>query len=294
MGYSCSLASLVKQSFINMRLLVCLLLVGVVSCTSLLRNLPSNADIKYIYKNNKLVEVKVDYSDDLRPIVKSAAVPTPIVQKVVPIAAATAPKPVLKTAGASKQYYKVDDGELERVKPTHVSYSALPKSPAAPVVKSAPAAPAPAPAAAPKPLTIAGPKVVLKQAPAPVAPSVIIKGPQVIYKRGPAPVAAHAPAPAPVVMVKSAPAAPAPAKSPLIKTFYEKDDGELEKINPTHVSYSFVKSAPTPAPVPAPAPVDAPAPVVLYNVPTPIVKAAPLADVEESLEEEEDDDQIVL
>merc|ERR1712142_1169999 len=281
MGYSCSLASLVKQSFINMRLLVCLLLVGVVSCTSLLRNLPSNADIKYIYKNNKLVEVKVDYSDDLRPIVKSAAVPTPIVQKVVPIAAATAPKPVLKTAGASKQYYKVDDGEFERVKPTHVSYSALPKSPAAPVVKSAtavPAAPAPVPAAAPKPLTIAGPKVVLKQAPAPVAPSVIIKGPQVIYKRGPAP--APAPAPAPVVMVKSAPAAPAPApaKAPLIKTFYKKDDGELEKISPTHVSYSLVKSAPIPAPVVVPAPV----------VPTPVIKAASLI-YDESVEEEDDD-----
>jgi len=262
-----------------------MLLVGVVSCTSLLNNPPPNADIRYIYKNNKLVEIKFDYSNDLRSVVKSAIVPAPI---------AVAPKPVLKTTGASKKYYKVDDGELERVNPTHVRYSVLPNSPAAPVVKSvpvpaapaAPAAPAPAPVAAPEPLIIVGPTVVLRQAPAPTAPSVIIRGPQVIYKRGPAPVAAPAPAPAPapVVMVKSAPAAP--AKSPLIKTFYKKDDGELEKINPTHVSYSFVKSAPAPAP--APLPIVAPAPVV-YSVPTPLVKAAPLADVDESLEEEDED-----
>merc|ERR1712106_1198599 len=179
--------------------------------------------------NNKLVEVKFDYSDDLRPVVKSAS--------------------------AAKKYYKVDDGELERVNPTHVRYSVLTNSPAAPVVKSVPvpAVPAPAPVAAPEPLIIAGPTVVFRQAPAPTTRSVIIRGPQVIYKRGPAPVAA--PAPAPVVLVKSVPTAP--AKSPLIKTFYKKDDGELEKINPTHVSYSFVKSAP--APVAAPLPVAAPA-----------------------------------
>merc|ERR1712142_776693 len=243
-----------KQSHINMKLLVCLLLVGVVSCTSLLKNPPPNADVQYIYKNNKLVEVKFDYSDDLRPVAKSVAVPAPSFKKVVPIAAA-APKPVLKTVGASKKYYKVDDGELERVNPTHVRYSVLPKSPAAPVVKSVPAAPAPAPVAAPKPLTIAGPKVVLKQAPAP------------------------APAPAPVVMVKSAPTAPAPApaKAPLIKTFYKKDDGELEKISPTHVSYSLVKSAPIPAPVVVRAPI----------MPTPVFKAALLID-DESVEEEDD------
>merc|ERR1712142_993782 len=269
-----------KQSHINMKLLVCLLLVGVVSCTSLLKNPPPNADVQYIYKDNKLVEVKFDYSDDLRPVAKPVAVPAPTFKKAVPIAAAS-PKPVLKTVGASKKYYKVDDGELERVKPTHVRYSVLPKSQAAPVVKSVPAAPAPAPAAAPKPLTIAGPKVVLKQAPAPVAPSVIIKGPQVIYKRGPAPVAAPAPTPAPalapVVMVKSAPAAPAPAKSPLVKTFYKKDDGELEKISPTHVSYSLVKSAPIPAPIVVRAPI----------MPTPVFKAALLID-DESVEEEDD------
>merc|ERR1712106_1282760 len=116
----------------------------------------------------------------------------------------------------------------------------------------------------------------------PTARSVIIRGPQVIYKRGPAPVAAPDPAPAPVVMVKSVPAAP--AKSPLIKTFYKKDDGELEKINPTHVSYSFVKSAPAPAPLP----VVAPAPVV-YSVPMPLIKAAPLPDVDESVEEDDED-----
>merc|ERR1712106_734179 len=259
----------------NMKLLVCMLLVGVVSCTSLLKNPPPNADIRYIYKNNKLVEVKFDYSDDLRPVVKSAIMPAPI---------AAAPKPVLKTAGASKKYYKVDDGELERVNPTHVRYSVLPNSPAAPVVKSAPvpAVPAPAPVAAPEPLIIAGPTVVLRQAPAPTARSVIIRGPQVIYKRGPAPVAA--PAPAPVVLVKSVPTVP--AKSPLIKTFYKKDDGELEKINPTHVSYSFVKSAPAPAP--APLPIVAPA-LVVYSVPVPLVKAAPLPDVDESVEEEDED-----
>jgi len=258
-----------------------MLLVGVVSCTSLLNNPPPNADIRYIYKNSKLVEVKFDYSDDLRPVVKSAIV-------AAPIAAAAAAKPVLKTAGASKKYYKVDDGELERVNPTHVRYSVLPNSPAAPVVKSVPvpAVPAPAPVVAPEPLIIAGPTVVLRQAPAPTARSVIIQGPQVIYKRGPAPVAA--PAPVPVFLVKSAPAAP--AKSPLIKTFYKKDDGELEKINPTHVSYSFVKSAPAPAPAPAPALVyvAAPAPVV-YSLPTPLIKAAPLPDVDESVEEEDDD-----
>merc|ERR1712106_1221953 len=193
-----------------------------------------------------------------------------------------------KTAGAAKKYYKVDDGELERINPTHVRYSVLPNTPAAPVVKGvpAPAAPAPVPAPAPEPLIIAGPTVVLRQAPAPTARSVIIRGPQVIYKRGPAPVAAPTPAPAPVVMVKSAPAVP--AKSPLIKTFYKKDDGELEKINPTHVSYSFVKSAPAPAPAPALVHVVAPAPVV-YSLPTLLVKAAPLADVDESVEEEDDD-----
>merc|ERR1712106_132957 len=136
----------------NMKLLVCMLLVGVVSCTSLLNNPPPNADIRYIYKNNKLVEVKFDYSDDLRSVVKSVIIPAPI-------ATAAAPKPVLKTAGAAKKYYKVDDGELERVNPTHVRYSVLPNSPAAPVVKSVPVPAASAPV--PEPLIIAGPTVVL-------------------------------------------------------------------------------------------------------------------------------------
>ncbi|CAL4073725.1 unnamed protein product, partial [Meganyctiphanes norvegica] len=269
------------QTFPNMKYLVCLLLVGVVSCSSLLKDLPPNTDVNYIYENNKLVAVKIDYSDDLRPVVKTA------VKKTVPIAAA--PKPVVKMAGASKTYYKVDDGELESVKPTHVGYSTLPKSSVAPVVKSAPVSAAPV-AAAPEPLVIAGPKIVLTLPVAPTVRPVIIRGPQVIYKRGPAPVAAPAPVPAPVA--KSAPAVPAPAPSPLIKTFYKKDDGELEKIKPTHVSYSFVKSAPAAVavpvavPVPAHVPVVAPAPVV-YRAPTPVVKATPLD--EDSVEEEDDD-----
>ncbi|CAL4116088.1 unnamed protein product, partial [Meganyctiphanes norvegica] len=256
------------QTFPNMRFLVCLVLIGVVSCTSLLKDLPPNTDINYIYENNKLVAVKIDYSDDLRPVVKTAA------KKTDPIAAA--PKP------ASKTYYKIDDGELESVKPTHVRYSTLPKSSIAPVVKSAlaPAAaasPAPVPAAAPEPLIIAGPKVVLTLPVAPTVRPVIIQGPQVIYKRGPSPVAA--PAPAPIPVAKSAPAVLAPAPSPLIKTFYKKDDGELEKIKPTHVSYSFVKSAPAvaPAPVHALVPAAAPAPVV-YRAHTPVVKAIPVTD----------------
>ncbi|CAL4073728.1 unnamed protein product [Meganyctiphanes norvegica] len=308
-----------------MRLLICLLLVGVVSCTSMLKDLPPNADIKYMYKNSKLVGIKIDYKDNLQPVVKSAAKkvgasktfykiddgeleqlnPTHVKYNTLPKTSAApiiksapipaAPKPVTKTAGSSKTFFKVDDGELERVNPTHVRYSTLPESPAAPVFKSAPVpiapapvASAPAPVAAAEPLIIAGPQVVLRQAPAPTARSVIIRGPQVIYKRGPAPVSA--PTLAPVPVAKSAPAAPAPAPSPLIKSFYKKDDGELEKINPTHVSYSFVKSAPAavaiPVVAPAPVPVAAPAPVV-YWAPTPVVKATPL--VEESVEEEDDD-----
>merc|ERR1711973_333374 len=156
---------LLKQQQItynNMKTFLCLVLVGAVSCTTLLKNPPPNADINYIYKNNQLVEVEIDYRDDLRPILKSTAHPVPTVKKVVPIAAPAAPLPAVKKAGATKTYYKVDDGELERVNPTHVRYSALPKAPAAPVVKSvpvpvapapAPAAPAPA-AAAPEPLKI--------------------------------------------------------------------------------------------------------------------------------------------
>ncbi|CAL4162985.1 unnamed protein product, partial [Meganyctiphanes norvegica] len=207
---SLSTSRTATQTFPNMKYLFCLVLVGVVSCTSLLKDLPPNTDVNYIYENNKLVAVKINYSDDLRPVVKTAA----------------APKPVVKTAGASKTYYKVDDGKLKTVKPTHVRYSTLTKSSVAPIVKSVPA---PVPATAPEPLVIAGPKVVLTQAAAPTVRPVIIQGPQVIYKRGPAPVAA----PAPVPVAKSAPAVLAPAPSPLIKTFFKKDDGELEKINPT-------------------------------------------------------------
>jgi len=339
--------------------ILCLVLVSAVSCTTLLKNPPANADINYIYENNKLVEVEIDYRNDLRPIVKSAAQPVATLKNVIPIAVPAAPVPTLKKSGATKTYYKVDDGQLERVKPTHIGYSVLPEAPivksipaapvapvaavkksgatktyykiddgelekvkpthvgysvlpdapAAPVVKSAPVAPVPVPAApvpapvatvkaASEPIRITGPQVVLKQAPAPTARSVIIEGPKVIYKRtGPAPVAAPAPAPAPapVVMVKSAPATPAPAPaSPLIKTFWKQDDGELEKITPTHVSYSLVKSAPSPVPVAAPVPVvpvAAPAPVI-YSLPTPVPVGPPsmpsVMVEDESIEDEED------
>jgi len=280
---------------------LCLVLVGAVSCTTLLKNPPRNADINYIYENNKLVEVEIDYKNDPRPVIKTIAPPVPTVKKVVPIAA-----PV-KKSGASKTYYKIDDGELERVKPTHVGYSVLPEAPVVPVVKSVHVAPAPAPApapatvpapapvvvkAAPEPLTIAGPQVVLKQAPAPTARSVIIKGPQVIYKRtGPAPIAAPAlapaPAPAPVVMVKSAPATPAPV-SPLIKTFWKQDDGELEKITPTHVSYSLVKSAPAPVPVGPPVNVVPVAAPVFPSPPSPSPAMYEDMYEDESIEDEED------
>jgi len=334
--------------------ILCLVLVSAVSCTTLLKNPPANADINYIYENNKLVEVEIDYRNDLRPIVKSAAQPVATLKNVIPIAAPAAPVPTVKKSGATKTYYKVDDGQLERVKPTHVGYSVLPEVSAAPVFKSAtvasavpipavkksgatktyykvddgelekvkpthvgysvlpeapvvksasipvPAAPVPAPdatvKAASEPIRISGPQVVLKQAPAPTARSVIIEGPKVIYKRtGPAPVAAPVPAPipapAPVVMVKSAPATPVPAP-PLIKTFWKQDDGELEKITPTHVSYSLVKSAPAPVPVGPPGLVALPPLVNIEDLRPPgppgIPSIAPVMIEDESNEDEED------
>ncbi|CAL4067240.1 unnamed protein product, partial [Meganyctiphanes norvegica] len=164
---------------IIMKLLIVLSVAAAANCAAVLKSPPSNARIEYEHdKYGRLVEVDIDHFAPV-PVAKKAAVPKPapaapaVVFKSLPVApvapsvqiigpkviyqtaAAPAPAaapvavvrkvpaaaPTVAAAPAKATYYKVDDGELDRLDVAYVSYGA--KAPAA-----APA-PLPAPAAVP-------------------------------------------------------------------------------------------------------------------------------------------------
>ncbi|CAL4213313.1 unnamed protein product [Meganyctiphanes norvegica] len=164
-----------------MKLLVVLAVVAAANCAAVLKSPPSNARIEYEHdKYGRLVEVDIDHFAPV-PVAKKAAAPKPApaapaavvkflpaapvapsvqiigpkviyqtaaapVPAAVPLAVvkkAPTPAPAVAAAPAKATYYKVDDGELDRLDVAYVSYGA--KTPAAAPVP----APAPVPAAIP-------------------------------------------------------------------------------------------------------------------------------------------------
>jgi len=152
-----------------MRIVIALFLFGATNSASIFKNPPANAEIEYGYRDNRLTSISIDYSIDR--VVQANAV----AENVVP------------DTSSSQSFYKVDDGKLEQVNPTHISYT------------------------------------------------------YGIGLGGHASTAQQAPIPA--VQTYAAPPASALAADHMGMNYYKVDDGQLDQVNPTHMSYS----APAPA-----------------------------------------------
>merc|ERR1712106_126036 len=160
------IVSLLYTRYHIMKLLVVLSVVAAANCAAVLKKVPSNAHVEYehdIY--GRLVEVEIDHFAPV-PVAKRVAVPAPahapapapraVVYQTLPAAPVApsvqiiGPKVIYQTAAAPAvaTYYKVDDGELNRLDVAYVSYGAVsaPRAAPAPVYAPVPVyAPAPAP-----------------------------------------------------------------------------------------------------------------------------------------------------
>ncbi|CAL4116092.1 unnamed protein product [Meganyctiphanes norvegica] len=125
-----------------MNIFFILVVVGVAQCSPLLKDLPANAELKYEYDGNRLVGIKIDYSDDkvVYTATPAPAAPAPTEPAVITYNAPAA-IPASAASASVPTYYEVDDSDEIDVA-THVVYYAPGSSP---VLYSLPTAPSPSP-----------------------------------------------------------------------------------------------------------------------------------------------------